>query len=493
MAKRCWSCGIACGVVVLIAARVLASEGQGKNGWQWTPLLSDRARVEVVSWFAPPPGRTSADAEDYSFYANQLRFGGEVTWQFVQFIAEGQYTQLLGLPEDASLPPPEGNLGPGAVYFAHTRRHNQGEVFLKRGFVALRGSDALPELSVTLGRFEYSDGLETLPKDASLAWLKRARVAERLVGPFGYTHVTRSFDGLRAGWDQARWNLTAMVSRPTQGGFEISANPELRDISLAGLAWTLKEQPELFPVDARLFWLYYEDQRDNALKVDNRPREIRAADRKDIAIHTVGLHALGVVPLEVGKADYLVWLAVQRGRWGDLDHAAWAWSLEGGYQLPSLFAQPWLRVGYTQTSGDTNPNDNQHETFFQMLPTARVYAQTPFYNLMNVEDFFAQVLLRPHAQVNVRADWHWLRVNDSRDLWYAGGGASNARIFGFSGIPTGGHRELAHLADFSIGWNIHRRLTAYAYYGHAFGQNVVGRTFTGKQLDYAYVELTARY
>jgi hypothetical protein len=112
---------------------------------------------------------------------------------------------------------------------------------------------------------------------------------------------------------------------------------------------------------------------------------------------------------------------------------------------------------------------------------------------MNVEDFFAQVLLRPHAQVNVRADWHWLRVNDSRDLWYAGGGASNARIFGFSGIPTGGHRELAHLADFSIGWNIHRRLTAYAYYGHAFGQNVVGRTFTGKQLDYAYVELTARY
>jgi len=45
--------------------------------------------------------------------------------------------------------------------------------------------------------------------------------------------------------------------------------------------------------------------------------------------------------------------------------------LEGGYQpkiLPAL--KPWLRGGYYYGSGDGNPNDNRHGTFFQILPTA---------------------------------------------------------------------------------------------------------------------------
>lgn len=460
---------------------------------QLRPLLSDRLRVEVVDWFAPSSGRAPTDAQRYMFYGNQLRFGGEATHRWLSLVVEGQYTLLLGLPDDATLPPPEGNLGPGAVYFAHTSRRDQGEVFLKRGFVSLQNWSSVPAFSLTAGRFEYSDGLETVPRDATLAWLKRVRVAERLVGPFGYTHVTRSFDGVRLGWDRPSWNLTGFVARPTRGGFEVSANGQLSGIGLAGLAATLKEPPDLFPIDARAFWLYYEDQRDRALKVDNRPRELRAADRKDIAVHTVGFHTLGVVPAGPGKADVLVWLAVQRGRWGELDHAAWGWSLEGGYQLPNVLARPWMRLGYTRTSGDDDPSDDQHGTFFQLLPTARLYAQTPFFNLMNSEDFFAQLLLRPHPRVTVRCDWHWLRATESADLWYAGGGASNNRIFGFSGTPTGGHRELAHLVDASLAATLHERVTLYLYYGHAFGQGIVARTFAGKQLDYGYAEVTVRY
>ena len=479
----------------LVAAGSLWAEGnlEKEPSLRVQPLLSNRLRAEVVDWFRPVAGRATQGAQRYSFFVNQLRFGTQGEHGIVDVVLEGQYTQLLGLPDDASLPPPEGNLGPGAVYFAHTRRHNQGEVFLKRGFLTLRNWQRLPAASIAAGRFEYSDGLETVPKDPSAAWLKRARVAERLVGPFGYTHVTRSFDGVRIGWDETRWNFTAFASRPTQGGFEISANPHLTDVAVAGAALTLKEQPELFPVDGRAYWLYYEDERDHTVKVDNRPRDLRNADRKRIAIHTVGFHALAVLAAGPGKADSLAWLAVQRGRWGKLDHAAWAWSLEGGYQLPSVLAKPWWRIGYTQSSGDGDATDDRHETFFQLLPTARLYAQTPFFNLMNVEDLFAQLLLRPHQTLTLRAEWHWLRVHNAADLWYAGGGASNDRIFGFSGTPTGGQRELAQLADLSVAYQFHSRVAVYGYYGHAFGQSIVSRTFAGKQLDYGYVELTARY
>ena len=115
--------------------------------------------------------------------------------------------------------------------------------------------------------------------------------------------------------------------------------------------------------------------------------------------------------------------------------------------LAERIVPPWLRAGYDHASGDDDPNDGEHRTFFQVLPTARIYSQFPFYNLMNDEDLFVQILATPWSRVNVRADYHWLRLTESHDLWYSGGGATNAHVFGFSGIPAGGNRDLAHVVD----------------------------------------------
>jgi hypothetical protein len=41
-----------------------------------------------------------------------------------------------------------------------------------------------------------------------------------------------------------------------------------------------------------------------------------------------------------------------------------------------------------------NPAANDHTTFFQVLPALRIYVRTPFYNLMNNEDLFAQFRIR---------------------------------------------------------------------------------------------------
>jgi hypothetical protein len=57
-----------------------------------------------------------------------------------------------------------------------------------------------------------------------------------------------------------------------------------------------------------------------------------------------------------------------------------------------------------------NPADNDHTTFFHVLPTPRIYARTPFYNLMNSEDLFAQFRIRPHARVSLRTDARRLRA-----------------------------------------------------------------------------------
>jgi hypothetical protein len=474
---------------VAVAAVLLATAAAADWREHVTFTLSDRARGEFVDWFEPPPGVAHDGAQRYAFFANQLRVGARVTFPFVQVVVEGQDTRLEGLPDDATLAPPQGALGPGAVYFAHTRRSDQGEPFLKQGFVAVRRAG----LSATLGRFEYRDGLETIPGDATLAFLKRTRIAERLVGPFDFTHVTRSFDGARVAWDTLDWNATALAVHPTQGGFEVSANRELDEISVAGLALTAKRVPGAPPADLRLFYLYYEDRRRDVAPVDNRPLAVRAADHGTIAVHSIGVHGVTAIDVGPGVVDLLAWGVVQGGDWGAQDHEAWAWAAEAGYQLPRLPLAPWLRAGWDRSSGDDDPTDGEHRTFFQLLPTARIYAQLPFFNLMNVSDVFTELILRPHPRVTLRSDWHWLRVTEPRDLWYSGGGASNADIFGFAGAPTGGRRNLAHLVDLSMTWQPLDPLTLGGYYGHAFGGGVVGASFTGRDADYGFVEASWRW
>jgi hypothetical protein len=453
--------------------------------------FSERLRGEFVDWFQPPESVARGDVHRYDYFASQLRAGVKVTFPHVQLVLEGQDTRLANLPDDASLAPPQGNLGPGALYFFHTRNTSQGEPFLKQGFLTLRRGG----LSLTGGRFEVRDGLETIPGDATLAVVKRTRIAERLVGPFDFTHVTRSFDGVRATWDRPAWNLTAFATKPTAGGFEISANREIDDVGLAGVSATAKRLPipDSPPADVRFFYLYWDDRRDDVLKVDNRPLAVRSADHDSINVHSVGGHVITAIPLGPGTVDLLGWAVVQAGTWGTQDHGAWSYAVEAGYQLPRLPAAPWLRVGIDRSSGDDDPRDDHHESFFQVIPTARIYAQFPFFNMMNDQDVFAELLLRPHSRVTIRTDYHWLQITEARDLWYSGGGATNDDVFGYAGAPAAGEHQLAHLVDVSVTVQVLERLTFGAYYGHAFGGDVVRVTYPGVTGNYGFVEATFRY
>ena len=481
---------VACLVGAVLASSLAAADDDA-GSWRdrVTFTLSERVRGEMVDWFEPPADVARRGAERYAFFASQLRAGVKVILPHLQLTADVQDTRLVGLPDDATLAAPQGSLGPGAIYFGNTHRTTQGEPFLKQGFAVVRGAG----FSLTGGRFEYRDGLETVPGDATLAIVKRTRIAERLVGPFDFTHVTRSFDGVRIAYDQPDWNATVLAVHPTHGGFEISANREISRIGLAGASATLKRLPHGPPADLRVFYLYYQDDRRGPLRADNRALEAREADHDALAIHTGGAHAITAIDAGPGIVDLLGWAAVQGGWWGRQSHTAWAYALEAGYQLPRVPGSPWLRAGYDRSSGDGDPEDGRHHTFFQLLPTARIYAQLPFFNLMNTEDAFAELILRPHEKVTVRVDYHRLTLTDGHDLWYSGGGATNDDVFGFAGAPANGRRDLGHLVDLSVAWQAHPRLTLQGYYGHAFGGGVVRQTFVGQAADYGFVEATFRY
>jgi len=145
---------------VMVLCLLVASVGRGDEGGGWrdrvTLIASERLRGELVEWFRPRPGAADPGANRYGFVASQLRAGLSVTLPHAQLTLVAQDTRLGNLPDDASLPPPVGNLGPGAIYFANTKQRTQGEPFLKLGFVTLRRAG----LTATVGRYEYRDGLE---------------------------------------------------------------------------------------------------------------------------------------------------------------------------------------------------------------------------------------------------------------------------------------------------------------------------------------------
>jgi hypothetical protein len=196
------------------------------------------------------------------------------------------------------------------------------------------------------------------------------------------------------------------------------------------------------------------------------------------------------------KADLLVWGALQQGDWGAQDHAASAFALEGGLQ-PPLPLRPWIRAGFSQGSGDDTPGTSvggDHRTFFQMLPTPRIYARTPFFNMMNNRDLFGSLILRPAKGTSVRTEVHRLSLTRSNDLWYAGGGAFNKSVFGYQGRPSGGQSSLATLADLGADRAFGPQLAVGAYVGHVFGGDVVQAVHpSGANGTFVYLELTRRF
>ena len=157
--------------------------------------------------------------------------------------------------------------------------------------------------------------------------------------------------------------------------------------------------------------------------------------------------------------------------------------------MTKLATTPWLRGGWFRSSGDNNATDGTHNTFFQLLPTPRVYARLPFYNLMNNSDEFVQLMDKPAKRLSLRADLHWLQLTSPNDLWYLGGGAYDNKVFGYTGRPANGHTSLASVPDISADWQVSKNVALNFYYADAQGKTVVAAIYpTDRNMQYGYVE-----
>lgn len=430
-----------------------------------TPILTARIRAESWNWFGDAPG------DDYLYPHLLLRFGAEQQFRTIGWRMELAAPLVFRAPDDATQ-------GHGAAYYrANGNRRSMAQLFPKQVYLTL-GRPAAGH-RVRLGRFEFSEGGEVMPRDATLAALKRRSVVQRLIGPFNFTQGARSLDGVEYGWSGNGLTVSLLGALPGVGVFNLDGWDHVTEMPIAYAAvtgavpWTRAES------EWRVFAVGMRDAR-GLVKPDNRTLAVRTADRRAIEVLSVGGHLMQLVPTPSGPLDFAAWGAAQLGHWGMQPHRAWAADLEAGWQPRMLPWRPWLRLGLFVSSGDADPSDDRHGTFFQTLATPRLFARFPFYNLTNVRDLSASVSVRPAPRLTLRADVRSVGVGNTADGWYQGSGPYDRASFGIAYRPSAGERTIATLLDLSADVQLSPRWSIAAYGSVAPAGPVIGDLSAGR-------------
>lgn len=452
-----------------------------------TVSVWDRQRMNTTQWFSATP-----NAAVYGHVDSLLRIALQQRLKRIDWAAEIAQNSELWLPGDAVSPvAAQGQLGLGGSYYSSNGNNRfPAAASFKEGWLRYHFRHDTDTLRV--GRFEFADGTEMKPADPQLQWLQANRVSQRLIGSFGFSNGQRSLDGVELKVNRGQWDVTAMGARAVQGVFNMNANPELNtDVQYLAYSRFAANKKVLL----RGFAIGYHDGRTGALKVDGRSQALRAADHGNIRIGTYGASAIAAVPVSKSlTVDGLFWGVLQNGRWGVQEHRAGAIALEGGVKFATVKSTPWLRGGYLRTSGDTNPNDATHGTYFQVLPTPRNYARFPFFNMMNSTEAFVQLMDKPTAKIDIRSDLHFLRMTSGKDLWYLGGGPFDRTSFGYTGRPANGFTSFAKLYDVSVDYQLTKQVVLTAYYAHVWGGDVVRAIYPADtHAQFGFLEMNYRF
>lgn len=478
--------------ICLAAALPLAAQQSDTSNIKFgdvTAYGSVRLRGPVWDWF-----QGNADNQ-YAYSESFLRFGFAEKRRLVDWNVEFAVPVLLNLPSDAVAPGAQGQQGFGATYYvSNHRERNAAMIFAKQGYLVFHPESGALKQSLKVGRTEFSDGAELASPNATVASVIKTRVAERLIGNFGFSDVGRSFDGVVYSATKGSRNLTVLATRPTRGVFQVDGWGDL-NIGLFYGAFTQRTGSKTNGGEFRAFAIGYDDGRSSTLKTDNRAATVRARDHENINIGTYGADYVHAVATPAGTFDVLGWGALQYGSWGTQKDRAYAYVAEGGWQPPvGKLLKPWVRIGYDYGSGDRNPNDGTHTTFFQVLPTARVFARFPLYNMMNTRDEFAELVLRPVKSLVLRGDAHSIDLASKRDLWYQGGGAFQPWTFGYSGRTSNGHGGIGNLYDASADLTLKHGLALSAYFGHLQGGSVPQSIYPKNgNANLGYVEMDYKF
>jgi hypothetical protein len=294
--------------------------------------------------------------------------------------------------------------------------------------------------------------------------------------------------------------LHLYVAEPTTGVFEIDRGyKHQKDMIFGGLDWTVERGTWFDNTELDFFFIGYVDDRD-ADKVTDPPKNNRQFFGR-IEVYTLGFSTLGVYPVGPGNLDLISWGAVQFGDYVDmtttgarnLDQFAGAAIFEAGYQLPDVWAKPWLRTGVNFATGDSKPGDGNRNTFFNILPTNHLYyGYADALAFSNLVDLLVQLKLSPLPKLGLELVFHQFWLYTQHDMRYFGSGAFAKDSLGYGGSGSNGSNNVGQEIDFVVNYKVNKHLGLMAGVAHLFGGKVLS-SFPDDDVTWAFFQVALNY
>ncbi len=314
---------------------------------------------------------------------------------------------------------------------------------------------------------DFTQPSTSLPTAVRVGRQKLKYGAERLLGPLEWVNTARVFDA-------AKFTLGDVSARSADvfASRVVPVDPE--DFNDWGP--TVNRY-----ANSSLYGVYYTDYALIESSVLEGYYLLRYESDIDDEVHTIGSRYAGTWEQWDLDGD----ISYQSGRFGGLDHSAFATHVGAGFTFCPC-NKSRLGVTYNYASGDDDPTDSDHGTFDNLFPTNHAfYGYMDFFSLQNMHNVELTYSVSPVEDLNLRAAWQnfWLAEADS-DSWY------NASL-GTVRTPDGSDNDsyVGSEIDLTAAYPIwKKRLNFLVGYSHFFTGAYVSDTGSSQDADFVYFQ-----
>lgn len=341
---------------------------------------------------------------------------------------------------------------------------------LYQGYVKFGGQPNFP-LSLKVGRQElfYGD--------------------EMLIGRSDFSNIPRSFDAIKARYEQGGFKIDAFTSHRVIGRANAFNQGNDREI-FSGL---YSDNTTLLPKNDIQFYFL-------ARNVESRPSNITVPlntipSPRDI--YTAGGRIESYTNTLPGW-DYNVEGAYQFGHFKNTVTSpsqrddAFATHFAAGYTWVDSILIPRIGIEYNFGSGDNNPKDGVHRTFDNLFPSNhRPFGLMDFVSWQNIHDVSVTTLIHPVKNLSITNEVHGFWLADTHDFFYNTSGV--ARTTGGYGIKPGAGQYVGAEYDFLASYNFLDCVNFQLGYGHFFVGDYIRNSLASvggaKDADWVYAQM----
>lgn len=319
----------------------------------------------------------------------------------------------------------------------------------------------LTEMGLRVGRQELSYG------------------AQRLIGAFGWSNVTQTFDAAKLVLGFKEKNLHLDIFG---GGKTPVKSPREEDDFYSG-----DDNDRLWGYYATYTGVKQVTIEQYLINRDTEGKTVSFGQVGDGAVndYTIGVRALG----KIGDSawDFEVDSTYQFGDSGSLDVNAWMLVGILGYTFDHGW-KPRLAFEYDYASGDSDPTDGKRETFDNLYPTNHsFYGFIDFVSLQNIHDYRLQLKASPLKMLSLQADYHVFYLDTSKDNLYAA--SRSVKRTSVAGADDFVGTELDALATYKL----NDYLSFMGGYSHFFAGDFLEDTGASDDSDFVYLQTTLSF